>query len=200
MKLGKDFFIREPVTKIALELLGKVIYTNFNNKITAGIITETEAYAGITDKASHAYGGKRTSRTEMMYQEGGIAYIYLCYGIHHLFNFVTNQKDIPEAVLLRGIIPLKGAKTMEMRRQMTFRNKGFTDGPGKVSQALGLRTIHNGFSIEGEDIWIEDNGIVFMEKDISIEPRIGVDYAEEDAKLPYRYLVKDEAKKKSHQW
>ncbi|MEZ5195278.1 MAG: DNA-3-methyladenine glycosylase [Bacteroidales bacterium] len=197
MKLSKEFFIRGPVTQIARELLGKIIFTHFDNELTAGIINETEAYAGAIDRASHAYNNRRTSRTETMYKDGGIAYIYLCYGMHHLFNFVTHKKNIPEAVLLRGIYPFEGLKTMEVRRTMKFRIKGFTDGPGKVSQALGLSINNNGEVIPGNRIWVEDRGIIVNESDIVISPRIGVDYAKEDALLPYRYLLKNDSIKKS---
>ena len=105
MKLKREFYLREDVVQIAKELLGKVLFTNIGGKITAGIITETEAYAGITDRASHAYNNRRTARTEVMYAVGGTSYVYLCYGIHHLFNVVTNKKDIPHAVLIRAIKP-----------------------------------------------------------------------------------------------
>src|SRR5688572_7863163 len=103
MKLKRDFYTREDVVLVAKELLGKVLCTKWNGKTTSGIITETEAYEGITDRASHAYRGRRTERTEIMYSEGGTAYVYLCYGMHHLFNVVTNKKDIPHAVLIRAV-------------------------------------------------------------------------------------------------
>src|SRR6187401_2200797 len=108
MKLDDSFYVREDVVQISRELLGKVLVTRMGNKITSGIITETEAYNGIIDKASHAYNNRRTKRTEIMYHVGGTAYIYLCYGIHSLFNVVTNEKDIPDAVLVRSIIPDRG--------------------------------------------------------------------------------------------
>ena len=107
-KLAKDFYLRDDVIQISKELLGTYLFTKINNKITAGIITETEAYAGITDKASHAYNNRRTNRTEVMFAEGGVSYVYLCYGIHHLFNVVTNVKNVPHAVLIRAIKPIEG--------------------------------------------------------------------------------------------
>src|ERR1017187_7820728 len=119
MKLKREFYLREDVVQIAKELLGKVLFTNIGGKITAGIITETEAYAGITDKASHAYNNRRTPRTETMYAEGGVAYVYLCYGIHHLFNVVTAQKDTPHAVLIRAIKPIEGIPAILKRRNKT---------------------------------------------------------------------------------
>jgi DNA-3-methyladenine glycosylase len=106
--LPSEFYIRTDVVQVARDLLGKVLYTSFNHEITAGIIIETEAYAGVTDKASHAYNNRRTARTEIMYRTGGTAYVYLCYGIHSLFNIVTSVEDNPHAVLIRGIEPLHG--------------------------------------------------------------------------------------------
>ncbi len=193
MKLTQKFYTRESVTQIAKELIGKVIYTRFNGDITSGIITETEAYAGVTDKASHAYNNRRTIRTEIMYSTGGVAYIYLCYGVHHLFNFVTNQKDVPHAVLLRGINPLNGITFMENRLKKRFSSNGFSDGPGKLSKALGITVDYTGENLEGNRIWVEDHGIRVTDQDISIGPRIGVLYSGEDAFLPYRYLLKKEA-------
>jgi DNA-3-methyladenine glycosylase len=192
MKLNNDFFTRTSVTQIAQELLGKIIFTNIGNELTGGIITETEAYAGITDKASHAYNNRRTARTEIMYADGGVAYVYLCYGFHHLFNFVTNTKDNPDAVLLRGILPSAGLDIMEHRRGKKFSDKGFSDGPGKTSKALGIKTMHSGVSMTGELIWVEDRGIIIKENEYSSLPRIGVHYAGADALLPYRYVLKNE--------
>ena len=195
MKLDQSFYKRPDVVQIAKDLIGKVIYTSFDGIITGGIITETEAYEGITDKASHAYNDRRTNRTEIMYGNGGFAYVYLCYGVHHLFNFVTNQQGIPHAVLLRGIYPFKGIPTMEKRVNKNVSQKGFSDGPGKLSKALAIKTNHTGLDLSGDKIWVEDNGISILKKEIIITPRIGVDYAGEDAALPYRFLIDFMAKK-----
>jgi len=189
MKLQKDFYIREDVVLIAKELLGKVLITNFNGAISAGIITETEAYAGINDRASHAFGGRRTARTEIMYATGGTAYVYLCYGIHHLFNVVTNQKDIPHAVLIRAIKPIEGMDVILKRRKQKEISNKLSSGPGTLSQALGIQTSHSGENLLGNKIWIEDRGINFSDKEIIKSPRIGVDYAGADALLPYRFFV-----------
>lgn len=188
-KLPPGFYQRADVIKIARELLGKVLVTNFNDQLTAGIITETEAYNGIIDKASHAYGGRRTSRTEVMYAPGGTAYVYLCYGIHHLFNIVTNKENTPHAVLIRAIQPLEGLDIMMQRRNKNKTDKKFTVGPGSVSQALGIHTKHTGTGLSGNDIWIADRKIKTDKSKILITPRIGVDYAGEDALLPYRFLL-----------
>ena len=190
MKLQKDFYIREDVVLIAKELLGKVLITNFNGAISAGIITETEAYAGINDRASHAFGGRRTARTETMYATGGTAYVYLCYGIHHLFNVVTNQKDIPHAVLIRALKPIEGMHVILKRRKQKEISNKLSSGPGTLSQALGIQTSHSGENLLGNKIWIEDRGINFPDIEIIKSPRIGVDYAGADALLPYRFYVK----------
>ena len=195
MKLDQSFYIRDSVTQIAKELLGKFIFTKLDNQLTGGIITETEAYEGVTDKASHAFNNRRTERTEIMYSTGGLAYVYLCYGVHHLFNFVTNQREIPHAVLLRGIYPTIGIPTMENRTNKKFSQKGFTDGPGKLSNALAIKTKHNGLDLTADTIWVEDNGISIKEEDIIVTPRIGVGYAGKDAALPYRFLLDRIAKK-----
>jgi len=190
-KLGKEFYERKDVVKLARELLGKKLCTNINGIYTAGIITETEAYAGENDKASHAYNNRRTPRNEFMFHAGGIAYVYLCYGLHHLFNVVTNAKDVPHAVLIRAIKPVDGIEEILLRRNHTKLAKNTAGGPGTVSQALGISTKLNGTDLNEGNIWIEDVGISFTKKEITATPRIGVDYAGEDAKLPYRFLVKD---------
>jgi DNA-3-methyladenine glycosylase len=186
-KLPREFYLQKNVVKVASELLGKVLVTQFNGIITSGIICETEAYNGVVDKASHAYGGRRTQRTETMFQEGGIAYIYLCYGIHHLFNVVTNREDQPHAVLIRGIQPLDGIPEMLLRKRISIEKKNMGIGPGNVSTCLGLHTKLDKTDLLGDQIWIEDQGIKLIKKNIITSPRIGVDYAGEDAKLPYRF-------------
>ncbi|MCD4697529.1 MAG: DNA-3-methyladenine glycosylase [Bacteroidales bacterium] len=191
MKLKRTFYTREDVVQIARDLIGKVIISDINGIITSGIITETEAYEGITDRASHAYNNRRTSRTETMFREGGIAYIYLCYGMHHLFNFVTGSKGIPHAVLLRGIFPYSGIEHMESRKGRKFSINGFTDGPGKVTKAMGINIGMDGEDLLNGRIWVEDKGIHIPGKAIITSPRIGVDYAGPDARLPYRFLLQD---------
>lgn len=190
-KLNNDFYTRTDVLKISKELLGKVLHTHINGVHTSGIIVETEAYNGIIDKASHAYGGKRTARTETMYSHGGVSYIYLCYGIHHLFNVVTNVKDVPHAVLIRAIEPLEGIDTMLKRRQKTKLDTNLTSGPGSLTKALGITTEFNAASLDGDMIWISDNSITIPDNEIIASPRIGVVYAKEDALLPYRFRIKE---------
>ena len=187
MKLSSDFYLQSKVLTIAKDLIGKVLVTKINGKITSGIICETEAYMGIVDKASHAFGNRRTPRTETMYAVGGIAYIYLCYGIHHLFNIVTNVEEIPHAILIRGIYPLNGISEILKRKKANKLKKNIGIGPGNVSTCLGLHTSMDKTSLLGNKIWIEDRQIKVNKKEIIIGPRVGVDYAAEDAKLPYRF-------------
>lgn len=189
-KLEKKFYTRTNVLEISKDLLGKYLFTRINNEITAGIITETEAYAGISDKASHAYNNRRTDRTEVMYAEGGVAYVYLCYGIHHLFNVVTNIKDAPHAILIRAIKPAEGIETILKRRKQKSISPLISAGPGTSSQALGIKTIHSGTDLTGDTIWIEDRGIKIRKNQIIVGTRIGIGYAEEDALLPYRFIIK----------
>ena len=189
MKLPRSFYTRDDVILVAKELLGKYLITRFDGNLTGGVITETEAYAGIIDRASHAYGGRRTARTEIMYSEGGTAYVYLCYGIHSLFNVVTNIKDIPHAVLIRAIHPTHGIKKMLTRRNMAEQKKNLAAGPGTASQALGIHYSHSGLSLSGNEIWIEDKGIIVNQKDIKKSKRIGVDYAGEHAHWLYRFEI-----------
>ena len=189
MKLTEEFYLKNDVILLARELLGKVLVTHFDRRKTSGIITETEAYNGIVDRASHAYNGRRTARNEHMYNQGGTSYVYICYGMHHLFNVVTNSKDIPHAILIRAIKPLEGIETMLARRNKTKPDKTLTNGPGTVAQALGIDKQHSGLNLQGNKIWIEDRGISVKNENIRITPRIGVESSGEASLLPYRFLL-----------
>jgi DNA-3-methyladenine glycosylase len=189
-KLPATFYKRDDVLIIAKELLGKILVTKFDGIETSGRIVEVEAYNGAIDKASHAYGGRRTNRTEVMYAHGGVAYVYLCYGIHHLFNVVSNDKDIPHAILIRALEPVKGIETMLKRTDKKKLDYTLTKGPGNVSKALGIHTKHSGISLLSKELYISDDGMRYTNKEIAASPRIGVDYAAEDALLKYRFYVK----------
>lgn len=189
-KLSLEFYRRDDVLIVAEELLGKLLVTNWNGIITSGRIVEVEAYAGITDKASHAFGGRRTARNEVMYASGGTAYVYLCYGIHHLFNVVTHTKEVPHAILLRALEPLQGIPVMLQRSGKKTADHSLTRGPGNLSKALGIATAHSGYSLSGKDLYLAEDGFTFSQQQIARSPRIGVDYAGEDALLPYRFYVK----------
>lgn len=188
-KLSKSFYQREDVLNIAKELLGKVLMTKWNGKETSGRIVEVEAYHGTVDKASHAYGGRRTARNEVMYAAGGVAYVYLCYGIHHLFNVVTNKAEIPHAVLIRALEPLRGMEEMLKRSEKKVMDNTLTKGPGNLSKALGIRTGHTGYLLGSDKFFIHDDGFSYSKSEIKSSPRIGVDYAEEDALLLYRFYI-----------
>lgn len=188
--LDRTFYLDEDVVKISRNLLGKVLYTFIGNKVTAGKIVETEAYCGIRDRASHAYPNRKTRRNAIMFEEGGVAYVYLIYGIHYLFNVVTSAKGIPNAVLIRALEPIKGIDIMMERRNKTGINR-ITSGPGSLSLAMGIDMDLYGHSLQSSKIWIEDTGIVVQSGDIIAAHRIGVDYAAEDALLPWRFYIRD---------
>ena len=189
MKIPLSFYRNDNVVELSRKLLGKVLRTHIDGAVTAAIITETEAYAGVGDRASHAFGGRRTKRTEPMYACGGIAYVYLCYGIHHLFNVVTGPIDTPHAVLIRAGVPLLGGDVMAERRGRAADDPVLLSGPGSLAKALGITTQLTGSSLSGEAVWIEEHGIDVPDKAIEIGPRVGIDYAGEDAARPYRFRV-----------
>ena len=185
-----SFYQREDVVTIARELLGKHLFSSVDGHLTGGLIIETEAYAGATDRACHTYNNRRTKRTEVMFQEGGCSYIYFCYGMHHLLNVVTHTAETPHAVLIRAIHPLEGIDTMLKRRKKQTMDRTLTNGPGTVCQALGLTLEHNALPLTGgAPLWIEDQGLHVPEDAITASPRIGVAYAKEDALLPYRFRI-----------
>lgn len=188
-KLDTHFYNRPDVVKIARELLGKLLVTSFDGQITSGRIVETEAYAGEPDRASHAWNGRRTNRTEVMYGIGGTAYVYLCYGIHQMFNVVTNQQGIPHAILVRAVEPVIGIDMMLERTGKMKLDHTLTKGPGNVGKALGLYTRHTGLSLLGDEVFIADDDFKVKKSDILATPRIGVDYAGTDAALPYRFII-----------
>lgn len=190
MKLPFSYYQNQDVLFLAKDLLGKVLFTKINEEVTAGVIVETEAYFGVLDKASHAYGGRRTDRTEPMYSQGGISYVYLCYGIHHLFNIVSSVKDEPHAVLIRAVEPMIGKEIMEKRRNMPSSKAAISSGPGSVAKALGIDRAFNKKDLTGEEIWIEDHGTRYTPEEIASTPRVGVAYAGEDAFLPWRFFIK----------
>jgi DNA-3-methyladenine glycosylase len=188
-KLDAAFYDRDDVVQVSRELLGKVLCTRVNGALTSALIIETEAYAGVGDRASHAYGGRRTKRTEPMYAAGGTAYVYLCYGIHHLFNVVTAGAGTPHAVLIRAGQALEGAALMRKRRRKRTLDKTLLAGPGALAQALGITTRLTGTSLQGKRIWIEDRGFEVDPDDVAVGPRIGVEYAAADAARPYRFVL-----------
>lgn len=189
-KLSPDFYLSKNVVQTARELLGKILVTNIDGICTSARIVETEAYVALTDKASHSYNGRRTNRNEHMYAKGGISYVYICYGIHHLFNVVTNEKGIPDAVLIRAAEPLQGMAAMLKRSGKTIPDFTLTKGPGNMSRALGISKIHSGLKLTGNEVFVADDGFAFQENGIGASKRIGIDSAGADALLPYRFYAR----------
>ena len=189
-KLPREFYTRSSVLTVARELLGKILVVPAGNGTkTSGIIVETEAYRGPQDRASHAYGGRRTKRTETMYGIGGTAYVYFVYGMYNQFNVVTNVNDIPHAVLVRALEPLDGVELMRERRSSQS-DLNLTSGPGKLCIALGIDRTHDRADLLGNDIWIEEGRSV-SRSSIAAGPRIGIDYAEEWIARPWRFWIKN---------
>lgn len=192
-KLPPEYYQNEDVVLLAQDLLGKCLMTNIGGQgISGGIITETEAYEGAIDRASHAWGNRRTARTSTMYLQGGIAYIYLCYGIHHLFNVVSNSAGVPHAILIRAIEACEGHHLMMQRLGLKNGKLPPLNGPGKLTRALGITTSLNAVSLTGDQIWIEESKITIPDHQILRTPRIGVDYAGEHALWPYRFVWKNQ--------
>lgn len=190
--LPQTFYESNDVTQIARELLGKIIVSKTAEGYSSALITETEAYCGASDKACHAYAGRRTKRTELIFGPPGYAYVYLCYGIHQLFNIVTNRESMADAVLIRAAEPLEGTDLMMKRRGLKKLEKRLTIGPGNFSKALGIWKEDYGLPLfTGEKFWLEDRGV--QVKNILASPRVGIDYAEEDALLPWRFRIKGNA-------
>lgn len=191
-KLGLRFYRREDVVAIARELLGKYLLTRLGGaEVTGGPIVETEAYAGPEDRASHAHGNRRTARTETMFREGGVAYVYLCYGMHCLLNVVTHGEGVPHAVLIRAIEPRIGVKTMMARRRRRELDRRVAGGPGMLTEALGVGLECNGCSLTGTGIWMEDRGDRIAARDVVAGERVGVQYAGPDAALPWRFRIRN---------
>lgn len=189
MRIERKFYMRDAVT-VGKDILGKIIVKKTaDGRIMSGRITEVEAYMGITDKASHSYGGRRTKRTEVMYKEGGYSYVFLIYGMYECFNVTVGREGDPQAVLIRGVEPLENKNFMWEKRKVK-KEKDISNGPGKLTKALGITREDNGADlIAGENLWLEDDG--YKVKDIVETTRIGIDYAEEDTLKPWRFYIKD---------
>lgn len=190
MKLPASYYHSADVVTLSKDLIGKYLVTCIDGITTGGYIVETEAYNGAMDRASHAFGSRLTPRTKTMFMQGGVAYVYLCYGIHEMFNIVVAEEGVPHAILVRAINPTEGLEAMQVRRNMQVLKPTITMGPGSVAKALGISRTINAFDLTGGTIWIEDRGLSFPHDSIAAVPRVGVDYAGEDALLPYRFYVK----------
>jgi len=192
-RLSQDFYLDSDAISIAQKLLGKLLVSHINNVKTSGIIVETEAYIGPEDQGSHAKNGRRTPRNENMYAIGGTAYLYKSYGIHDMVNVVTNAEGVPHAILIRAIQPKEGLSIMQLRRGVNANNYHLTGGPGKVAQALGVGTAHDGVSlVKSEILGICDIDNEIFQENIIIGPRVGMSkYVGSWANSPLRFYVKD---------
>lgn len=186
-KLSIEFYERENVVEIARDLLGKILITQFAEGLTSGRIVETEAYIGLSDRASHSYAGKRTARNEHMYGAAGISYVYICYGMHHMFNVVTNKKDVPDAVLIRAVEPIEGIDLMLRRTGKNKKDNTLTRGPGNTCKAMGLVKQHSGINLLGNVIFITQDK---WQGNIGSSKRIGIKNTGIAVTYPYRFFVK----------
>ena len=189
MKFDQTFYLNDTF-EVAEALLGSKLCTNINNEYISGKIVEVEAYLGEADKGSHAYGGRRTNRTDTMYRQGGISYIYLIYGLYSLFNVVTRENGIPHAILIRALEPVNGIKIMKESRK-TDDILNLTSGPGKLCSALNITREQNGVDLTGDTIWIEKPEKRIPENKIISAKRIGIDYAEEYKEKLWRFYIED---------
>jgi DNA-3-methyladenine glycosylase len=189
--LKRDFYTRADTLRVARELLGKrLVVPSETGARVAGRIVETEAYLGAGDRAAHSYGGRRTARTETMYGVGGTAYVFFVYGMHHQFNVVTGPAGLPHVVLVRAVEPEEGVDVMKERRPVA-KERELTDGPGKLCRALGIDLTFDGEDLTtGRRIWLEEAGVRLKPAEIATGPRVGIDYAGEDALRPWRFWVK----------
>lgn len=189
--LQESFYQRDDVVQISRELIGKYLFTDIEGEIAGGMIVETEAYSHINDRACHSHMNRRTNRTEVMYWPGGVAYVYKVYGFHYLFNIVTNVEGKADAILVRAIEPIMNFEIMQQRRNLKGLTPKLTAGPGMLTQALGINKKHYGISLTtGEQIWIENRAVEISPEEIVASPRVGIDYAGEDALLPWRFRMK----------
>ena len=189
-KLPREFYTRADVLEVARDLLGKkLVVPNRNGSRVAGIIVETEAYRGPEDRASHAYGGRRTNRTETMYRIGGTAYVYFVYGMYNQFNVVTNVEDIPHAVLVRALEPIEGLDVIRRRRQGRLEYE-LTSGPGRLCVAMGIDRCLDKADLLGQRVWIEE-GVSISPRQVARGPRVGIDYAEKWVTRPWRFWIRD---------
>jgi DNA-3-methyladenine glycosylase len=186
--LTRDDYADPKPTRIARFFLGMFLCVRAADGYAEGMITETEAYWAPRDAASHAFGNRRTARTEIMFAPGGVAYVYFCYGMHRLFNIVTGPKDSPEAVLVRAVQITAGHDVVRRRRK-GIAEKDWASGPGRLCAALGIELHHSGQDLlPGKAIWLEDRGVKLPARGVKRTPRIGVDYAGAWALKPWRFV------------
>lgn len=187
-KLSADFYTQEDTLLVSRQLLGKKLCTFIDGIFTSGIIVETEAYRGPEDLGSHAYNNKRTTRNDIMYAEGGVVYMYICYGIHDMLNIVTGKEGNSHAVLIRALEPVNGIRHMYERRGIQDLRR-LCKGPGALAKALSLSKKHNGVSLQSDIIWIEDAPAI-AEENIVETARVGLNIQGLYKEIPWRFYIK----------
>ncbi len=188
VKLSREFYLSPSAITVARELLGKLLVVPVaDGRRVSGMIVETEAYLGITDRAAHSYGGRRTARNEAAYLEGGHVYVFFVYGMYYQLNVVTGPADHPHVVLIRGIEPVEGIEIMRDRRG-PMKDKNLTSGPGKLCIAMNITRDLNTADLLDNRIWIEEYRNVGPDA-IALGPRVGIDYGGEDAQNPWRFCI-----------
>ena len=186
-KLAKEIYQTDGIT-LAKRLLGcRLVHKTPEGRV-GGIIVETEAYMGLTDDAAHSYRGRPEGRVNIQYGPGGFSYIYLIYGMHSCMNVVANAPGVPEAVLIRALMPDEGLEQMRLRRPKAKQDRQLCSGPGKLCAALGITRAQYGLDLTGDTLWIEDRA---QEPPITASPRIGVEYAKECGQKPWRFTITD---------
>ena len=192
--IEKEFFNRDTLI-VSQELLGKIIVRNIEGITYRAKIVETEAYLGINDRAAHTFAGRKTERNKIMYEDAGTIYVYQSYGIHYLMNFVTLDKNTPEATLIRAVDPINQLDNVSLNRfgklycELTnYQKKNLTNGPGKLTKALKINKNLNGANLYSSEIYLEEGDSDF---DIVVDKRIGIDYSKEAIDYPYRFYIKD---------
>lgn len=190
MKVPLSFFQDDDVVSLSSQLVGMHLYTRIDGQLAGGIIVETEAYRGPEDRGSHAYNHRRTARNDVMYSKGGVVYMYICYGIHDMLNIVTGREGDSHAILIRAIEPTTGLEVMRLRRGFVNDDKRLCRGPGALAKALGLGKIHNGASLDGDTVWVEDRGLQLSSDKIVARPRIGLNIDEPYKSIPWRFYIR----------
>jgi DNA-3-methyladenine glycosylase len=192
MILSRNFYEGDDILAISKSLLGKKLCTNIEGDFTSGIIVEAEAYKAPEDKASHAYGNKITPRTKTMFSGPGTGYVYIIYGMYHLFNVISGPVGTAHCILIRAIEPLDGIDIMQRRRGMPKLQKSLTNGPGKFSIAMGIHKNFDGTDLTHKsDIWIEEAWPEVDESEIIVGPRVGMSTAEECSNWPFRFRIRN---------
>ena len=188
-KLPRDFYLQDTV-HAARALLGCTLWRRAGRQVLAARIVETEAYLGANDAASHARRGLRSPRNQSMYLEGGHAYVYLSYGMHWCLNVVMQEKDIAEAILLRGAQPIKGIEAMKSRRPKARREFDLMNGPGKICMAMNIDRALDGEPLDGNTLYITARETELADDDIAVSTRIGVENSGDAAHWPLRFFLR----------